>query len=144
LRTIWIAAALAGALAASAHAEETGFFQKDHGKIVAAPQGVSAAKPAPPEGLAAGGLDFGPWRGDDPNYEGRFQSRVRQHLTGKRAVAARADLESNGFTCAEGGRAALECRLPTTDKGCDVEWWVVLELVDSQPLAGRDRMCLGR
>ena len=144
MQKFWVAAALAGALAATAHAEEAGFFQKDHGNIAAAPQTISSAKSAPPEGVGAGGLDFGAWRENDPSYEGRFQSRVRQHLTGKKLTAARADLESNGFTCAEGGRAALECRLPTLDKGCEVEWWVVLELADAQPLAGRDRMCLSR
>ena len=134
----------------AAHAQE-GLFQRDHGKVTPPAALDQAAVAAPPQGVAAGGLDFGVWRGTNPTaYAETMQAKLRAREAGKSVAAARADLEANGFACAEAreriGAAApaLECRLASADGGCAVEWWAVLETPGDAIKAGYDRMCPNR
>jgi hypothetical protein len=142
-----LAAAVAAlSLMGAAHAQE-GIFQRDHGKV-APPDAVSGpAQGAPPEGVATGGLDFGPWRGASPAaYGAAFQRRVGARIDGKPMSVARADLEANGFSCTEArergpGAPALDCRLAITERNCAIEWWVVREDAGAPAKAGHDVMC---
>lgn len=103
----------------------------------------AGAQTAPPEGRAAGGVDFGQWRGADPAiYQPRFAAQMSERLAGKSRAEARADLEANGFTCAERD-AALECRIEIMERQCAHDWYVVLDPNRAEPVSGFDVMCLG-
>lgn len=139
------------AMAGAAFAQVTGDnpFQRDKGKLPPPAVAVGVATPvvAPPEGVGAGGLDFGAWRGADPSaYGPSFERRVRALAAGKPVTQTRAVLQANGFSCLEpgdrgGAGPALECRIAITDRSCGVEWWTVIEEPLAAPKAGFDRMC---
>ncbi|MBI1250793.1 MAG: hypothetical protein GC189_04905 [Alphaproteobacteria bacterium] len=98
---------------------------------------------APPEGVAAGGLDFGAWRSAEPGaYETAFAERVRARAAGRERAQVRADLERNGFRCAE-GEAQMECRIEIMESQCARDWYVVVDGAANSPHAGYDVMCLG-
>ena len=101
-----------------------------------------AGQNAPPEGAGPGGVDFGQWRQADPAVYGpAFQSQMRQRYDGRSTAQIRADLEANGFACSDAGR--LDCRIETMERQCAFDWYVVVERVRPEPIAGFDIMCLG-
>lgn len=115
-------------------------FPVARGQALPPPGQTSAA--APPEGAAAGGLDFGSWRGADPAvYAPAFQARVRERFQGQNATELRASLEANGFACENEGR--LDCRIEIMERQCAFDWYVVLDRGEREPVAGFDQMCLG-
>lgn len=120
-------------------------FPVARGSLSAPPTEASAEnrnQAAPPEGLAAGGVDFGAWRSADPAvYAPAFLAQMRRRFAGRPAGAMKSDLEANGFACAEGSR--LECRIEIMDRQCAHDWYVVLEDGAAEPAAGFDVMCLG-
>ncbi|MDX2233852.1 MAG: hypothetical protein NW200_05085 [Hyphomonadaceae bacterium] len=143
------AALVALALFGAAHAQE-GLFQRDHGKVPP-PSSLGVDMGAvPPEGVAAGGLDFGAWRGvNAAAYGEALRARIAARIDGKPLAAARADLEANGFRCLEARERsprapALECRIAITDRACAIEWWAVREDALSPVKAGHDVMCARR
>jgi hypothetical protein len=115
-------------------------FQVERGSALPPPSPSGAN--APPEGAAAGGLDFGRWRQTDPaNYSPTFQAQVRERFAGQNATQLRASLEANGFACEDGAR--LDCRIEIMERQCAFDWYVVLERSEREPVAGFDQMCLG-
>ncbi len=139
--------ALAGLAPVGPATAQEGLFQRDHGKV-APPEAVGAgAGAAPPEGVAAGGLDFGKWRGANvAGYGEALRARIGARIDGKPLSAARADLEANGFACAEARERApeapaLECRIAITERSCAIEWWAVREEPAAPVKAGYDVMC---
>lgn len=147
--SLFFAAACIAASFTVAHAQE-GLFQRDHGKVTPPVALDRPATNAPPEGVAAGGLDFGVWRGTNPAAYGEtMEAKLRAREAGKPLSAVRADLEANGFSCEEAGARgagapALECRLATQDRNCAVEWWAVQEDAGAAMKAGYDVMCPNR
>lgn len=116
-------------------------FPVERGTALAPPAPAGAGS-APPQGAGAGGLDFGQWRAADPvSYGPAFQTRVRARYAGRERATIKADLEANGFACQDGER--LECRIEIMEQQCAVDWYVVLERNQAEPIAGFDRMCLG-
>lgn len=106
------------------------------------PPTQSARQAAPPEGRAAGGLDFGQWRTADPAvYAPALQAQVRQRYAGRGDQDIQADLVANGFACENATR--LDCRIEIMDGQCAVDWYVVVERNRPEPIAGFDKMCLG-
>ncbi len=143
---ILAAAALAAACATQAPGfgggEEPNPFPVERGSALPPPEPPRDAQTAPPEGEAAGGLDFGRWRGADPaTYAPLFQERVRARYAGQDMAAIRADLELNGFACEQSGR--LDCRIEIMERQCAIDWYVVIERPRAEPVAGHDVMCLG-
>jgi hypothetical protein len=118
-------------------------FPVERGSAIPPPDGNGArAHAVPPEGAAAGGLDFGQWRSADPaSYAPSFQQQVRTRFAGQNAAALKASLEANGFACEESGR--LDCRIEIMERQCAYDWYVVLERGRAEPVAGFDQMCLG-
>lgn len=109
---------------------------------LSAPPAETSAHAAPPEGVAAGGVDFGNWRSADPAvYAPAFATQMRRRFAGRPAGAMKAELEGNGFACAEGAR--LDCRIEIMERQCGFDWYVVLERGAAEPAAGFDVMCLG-
>lgn len=105
------------------------------------PPAPSAGRAAPPEGAASAGLDFGQWRQADPAaYAPAFQQQVRARYADRDAGSIRADLEANGFACADDAR--LDCRIEIMERQCAFDWYVVVER-GAPPIAGFDQMCLG-
>lgn len=104
------------------------------------PPAVASTRAAPPEGVGAAGLDFGQWRGVNPDYSTAFQTQIRARYLDVDIAAARADLEANGFSCADAGR--LDCRIEIVEAGCAHDWYVVVERAQAAPVAGFDRVCL--
>jgi hypothetical protein len=141
-----VAAVVAFVVMGAAHAQE-GLFQRDHGKVAPPEVVATSSRPAPPEGVGPGGLDFGPWRGASTQAYGEaMRARIAARTDGKLLSVARADLEANGFSCVEARERspqapALECRIQTTDRGCAVEWWAVREDPVAPVKAGYDVMC---
>lgn len=143
-----LAAALIVAGAAFAQSPADNPLLKARGTAIA-PSGQTAIAPAaaPPEGVGAGGLDFGAWKGADAAaYGPSFERRVRAHVQGKPVSGVRAALQSDGFQCVEpkdrgGAGPALDCRIAVRDGACGVEWWAVVEDPLQPPKAGYDRMC---
>jgi len=104
------------------------------------PPDLVSTRPAPPEGRAAGGFDFGAWRSEDPTvYANAFQRNIAARLGGRSAADAKADLEANGFACAAG--ANVDCRIEIVDNACSFDWYVVVERGTAAPIAGFDRLC---
>ncbi len=94
----------------------------------------------PPEGVGAAGLDFGAWRGVDPDtYGAAFGARMRARYAGRSVDEARSDLEANGFLCS--GAALMQCRLEIQDAQCAKGWYVVFEPDAPAPIAGFDAIC---
>jgi len=115
-------------------------FPVERGTAPPPPAASAAVGRAPPEGEAAGGLDFGQWREAQPGaYTQRFQALVAQRYGGGRAPEVRADLEANGFACEDAQR--LDCRIEIVEAGCAFDWYVVLERAQAAPIAGFDRVC---
>lgn len=104
------------------------------------PPAPGSSGAAPPEGVAAGGFDFGPWRGLNPDYGATFRAQVSARYADRDIGAIRADLEANGFSC--GDAQGLDCRIEIVDAGCAHDWYVVVERNRSPPIAGFDRVCL--
>jgi hypothetical protein len=101
---------------------------------------------APPEGRAAGGIDFGRWRAlsagaDDIDgvYSASFQAQITAREQGRDAAAVRSDLEANGFACESGAR--LDCRIEIMEGQCASDWYVVVD--NGAVHAGYEKMCLG-
>lgn len=108
----------------------------------ALPPPTAEGSSAPPEGAAAGGIDFGQWRQADPAaYAPAFQSQIRQRFAGQSVVELKASLEANGFACENERR--LDCRIEIMERQCAFDWYVVLERGEREPVAGFDQMCLG-
>lgn len=106
------------------------------------PPAESAGPAAPPEGVAAGGVDFAQWRSADPAaYTPAFEARIRQRYAGQGAAQIKSDLEANGFACEQGQR--LDCRIEIMERQCAYDWYVVVEPARPEPVAGFDQMCLG-
>lgn len=145
MRILVLAALAALAACASAPQISTGDpnpFPVERGSALPPPQASQSSQATPPEGEAAGGLDFGQWRGADPaSYAPAFQERVRARYANQEISYIRADLERNGFACEQSGR--LECRIEIMERQCAVDWYVVVERAGAQPIAGHDVMCLG-
>ncbi|MEZ5994958.1 MAG: hypothetical protein R3C25_04330 [Hyphomonadaceae bacterium] len=129
----------AGAGAPGAAAERSP-FPVHRGDAMAPPS--ASAHATPPEGVAAGGLDFGAWRQADPvQYAPQFESQVRARFAGRTASELRAGLEANGFLCEDERR--LDCRIEIMESGCAYDWYVVLERGAREPVAGFEHLCLG-
>jgi len=133
--------ALAGACAAGPNSDAgPPAFPAQRGTALPPPEPSGAT--APPEGTAAGGIDFGRWRQADPAVYGpAFQSQVRARYDDQELSYIRADLERNGFRCEDDRR--LDCRIEIMERQCAFDWYVVLERGASAPAAGFDLMCLG-
>lgn len=117
-------------------------FPVQRGTAQKPPAESASTQVAPPEGAAAGGIDFGQWRAaDQATYATAFQSQITTRYAGKNAAEIRTDLEANGFACENGPR--LECRIEIMERQCGIDWYVVLENGERQPVAGHDVMCLG-
>lgn len=117
-------------------------FPVERGSALPPPAASNAGGTAPPEGRAAGGIDFGQWRGADPAVYGpAFQTQIRQRYAGQSQAQIRADLAANGFACEDGGR--LDCRIEIMERQCAHDWYVVVDRNSSEPAAGFDLMCLG-
>jgi hypothetical protein len=117
-------------------------FPVERGSALPPPAPAASTQTAPPEGAAAGGVDFGQWRQADPAvYAPAFQAQMRQRLAGKNNAEINTDLESNGFACEDGQR--LECRIEIMERQCAMDWYVVVERAGAEAVAGFDRMCLG-
>lgn len=109
---------------------------------LSAPPPETPGQTAPPEGVAAGGVDFGAWRSADPaDYAPAFAAQMRLRFAGRPAAVIKAELEGNGFVCGEGAR--LDCRIEIMERQCAHDWYVVLERGAAEPAAGFDVMCLG-
>jgi len=118
-------------------------FAASRGSALPPPAPAGQGQTAPPEGVASGGIDFGQWRGADPNaYQPRFAAQIAQRLDGKSRTQARADLEANGFACQD-RNGATECRIEIMERQCAHDWYVVLEAQRPEPVSGFDVMCLG-
>lgn len=106
------------------------------------PPSSGGAQAAPPEGQGAGGLNFGQWRGADPaQYASAFAAEARARYGDLSRADIRADLERNGFACADAQR--LDCRIEIMERDCAHDWYVVVEPNRDAPVAGFDRVCLG-
>lgn len=118
-------------------------FPVERGSAPPPPASAGVVGAAPPEGRAReGAVDFGQWRGADPSrYGPAFEAQMTARLTGGRA-AAKADLETNGFSCVE-QPGKLDCRIEIMERQCAYDWYVVLEDGRAAPAAGFDQMCLG-
>jgi hypothetical protein len=102
---------------------------------------AQAGQTAPAEGETASGFVFGAWRSADPEVYGpAFEAQMRRRYAAMSVTAARADLEANGFACADGPRA-LQCRIEIMDRGCEKGWYVVFEARGPEPIAGFDAIC---
>lgn len=98
---------------------------------------------APPEGQAAGGIDFGLWRGAESGaYAANFANQINTREQGRDATQVRSDLEANGFACDDGSR--LDCRIEISEQQCAYEWYVVVETGRAAPIASFDKSCTGR
>jgi hypothetical protein len=142
----WVLAALSAAAVVmtadlAAAQEELGPtpFPVERGSGLPPPEPASAHG-APPEGRAAGGFDFGQWRSEDPIvYANAFQSQIEARVRGREPGEAKADLQGNGFVCAEGAR--VDCRIEIVDNACSFDWYVVIENGTAAPITGFDRLC---
>jgi hypothetical protein len=106
------------------------------------PPQESASHAAPPEGRAAGGIDFGQWRQADPAVYGpAFQAQIHARYGNQEVSHIRSDLEANGFVCQD--ERQLDCRIETTERSCAFGWYVVVERARNEPIAGFDVMCPG-
>lgn len=130
--------AAAGLWSAAAQ-ERPSPFPVERGTL--APPPASAGGPAPPEGAAAAGINFGPWRQAEPGaYATAFEAQIRQrYADGRSAAQVRADLEANGFLCEAGRR--LDCRIEVVERQCAYDWYVVLEEGRREPIVGFDQAC---
>lgn len=116
-------------------------FPVERGTAPPPPGPAGPGRSAPPEGVGAGGLDFGRWRSADPAaYTPAFQTQIRQRYEGRGAAQVRADLEANGFLCEDA--RGLDCRIEIMERDCAFDWYVVLDR-SPEPVAGFDVMCLG-
>lgn len=143
------AAAALGACAATVELPQSqpqGVFAATHGTALAppgqsAPQGY--ADPAPPEGLAPGGLDFGQWRSADVDaYARTFAAELAAKTQGRSREESANFLIANGFSCAQRGDD-LECRIEIMHNQCARDWYAVFPEGRREPVAGADVMCLG-
>lgn len=118
-------------------------FLRARGTAAPPPAAVASGRTAPPEGRAAGGVDFGQWRGADPaSYQPRFESQIRARLADLAPAAVRPDLERNGFAC-EDNATGLDCRIEIMERQCAYDWYVVVDRTREAPVVGFDIMCLG-
>ncbi len=135
-------ACASGGAGPSAEDIESAPFNVERGTAIP-PPAPTGANAAPPEGRAAGGIDFGQWRSADPiAYAASFQSQIRQRYSdGRDAARIGADLEANGFACENNQR--LDCRIEIMERSCAIDWYVVVERARPEPIVGFDKMCLG-
>ncbi|HVZ99282.1 MAG TPA: hypothetical protein VG841_03085 [Caulobacterales bacterium] len=104
------------------------------------PPADTVSHAAPPEGVGAGGIDFGQWRSAAPReYEQGFARQIAQRLAGKGRAAVKADLEANGFACEDAAR--LDCRIEISERQCGFDWYVVLEQNAAAPVVGFEESC---
>ncbi len=118
-------------------------FPVERGTAPPPPNAVArAGSVAPPEGRGPGGVDFGQWRQADPvQYGQAFQTQMRARFLDLSVPETKANLEANGFACADGAR--LQCRIEIMERECAFDWYVVVEPARPEPIAGFDVMCLG-
>ncbi len=102
--------------------------------VVACASGGGSDGPRPPQGVGAGGTDFGYWRRD---AEGAVDAAFRVFVTGKYdggdTARAQTDLTADGFECQDGNRPdgrpvpELECirvyQLNEDVHAWSVEFW---------------------
>jgi hypothetical protein len=125
-----------------------GVFASTHGSALAppAPSATAARQSAgaPPEGVAAGGLDFGRWRtiADMSVYSSTFAAEVAAKTQGRTHDEAVRYMMANGFQCAARG-ADVECRIEIMEQSCAHDWYAVFPEGRAQPVSGADVMCLG-
>jgi len=117
-------------------------FPTPRGSAIAPPRAGGALDPAPPEGEAGGGLNFGLWRSAEPGaLQIAFAAEVRALLSGMNRSAGVAALARNGFHCAPRGQ--LDCRIEVSDHGCTYDWYVVRDTTRAAPIVRFDKVCLG-
>ena len=115
-------------------------FPVHRGTAPPPPTSSGASQAIPPEGRAAGGLDFGQWRlGEASAYAAAFQSQISAREQGRDAPQVRSDLESNGFACEDATR--LDCRIEIREQQCAYTWYVVVEAGRDTPAAGFEKSC---
>ena len=140
VRAIMIGAALALAAIGSAAAQ----FPAPRGTAPPPPAEAASNQEAPPQGAGPGGIDFGQWRGGEPTAYGRqLQTQLRARYAGQAPAQIKADLEANGFACADQANGLLQCRIEIMDGPCALDWYAVVERPRAEPIVGFDRMCLG-
>lgn len=107
-----------------------------------APPAPARDPEAPPEGRAAGGLDFGPWRSRPPQVTaGAFTAEVAR-------LAAAGDLRSalgaNGFTCFDPARPGVVsvCVRSALEGACGHDWTVEIFTAAATPRARYEAHCL--
>lgn len=116
------------------------FPQAPRGSAIPPPHATAMSQAAPPEGPAAGGLDFGHWRSASrAQYSAQFQSLIRQRFAGQNAQAIRADLEHNGFAC--DADVSLQCSLEVMEHQCAYDWYVVVEAGHTDAIARYEHVC---
>lgn len=114
-------------------------FPVQRGTAPPPPQPGASSHTAPPEGVAAGGIDFGQWRGADvTTYAASFKTQLAAREGGKDASAIQADLQANGFACEQGAR--LDCRIEISEGQCVQDWYVVVDETGVHP--GYEKACL--
>ncbi len=114
-------------------------FPVEPGTAPPPPAEFASVGRTPPEGTGPAGLDFGQWRGAGQAYASDFQAQIARRFDGRGSADIRADLEANGFACAEGER--LECRIELVEGDCAFDWYVVLERRQPAPVAGFYNVC---
>lgn len=118
-------------------------FPVQRGTAPPPPTQSAARQTAPPEGQAAGGIDFGLWRGVEAGpYSLNFSNMIVARERGRDAPAVRADLEANGFACEDATR--LDCRIEVSERACAYEWYVVVEAGRAAPIAAFEKSCGAR
>lgn len=145
MRTLLVTAAamamlLYGAAPALAQHSAPSPFPVQRGTAPPPPQPRAPTQAAPPQGVAAGGVDFGQWRSAEATaYDAAFRTQIAARLGGKDAPAVQADLQANGFACEQGTR--LDCRIEITEGGCLLDWYVVVDEAGVHP--GYEKTCTG-
>ena len=130
-----------GANGALAQHSAPSLFPVARGTAPAPPEPNAPAHAAPPQGVAAGGIDFGQWRSADvETYASAFKTQVAAREGGRDAAVIQADLQANGFACEQGGR--LDCRIEITEGACEQDWYVVVDDTGLHP--GYEKVCLAR
>jgi hypothetical protein len=131
--------AASGGEAAIARTSPSPFPQAPRGSALP-PPALSSTQPAPPEGVGAGGIDFGAWRNADPAlYASSFQSQISARYRGRETTGIRSDLQANGFACEDVQR--LDCRIEISEQQCVYDWYVVIATGRPDPVAGFEKVC---
>lgn len=107
-----------------------------------APPAPARDPEAPPEGKAAGGLDFGPWRSRAPQVTaGAFTAEVARLAA---AGDLRTELGANGFACFDPARPGIAavCVRSALEGACGYDWTVEIFAAAATPRARYEAHCL--